>query len=149
MAGRLPGNAVGPDLGGLLHMEWLACLVVLECRALQVHPEFCCPVRRGVLAGAPPNPVAQAIRMGFQAQQPGRIWKHRSWIRLGEALTAQQVEEDLCMAPPHVSVILALGRLITEISPSIDHLLGRSSAAVSYTHLRAHETRHDLVCRLL
>src|SRR5450759_2879532 len=25
----------------------------------------------------------------------------------------------------------------------------RGSAAVSYTHLRAHETRHDLVCRLL
>src|SRR5659263_753740 len=24
-----------------------------------------------------------------------------------------------------------------------------SSGAVSYTHLRAHETRHDLVCRLL
>ena len=24
-----------------------------------------------------------------------------------------------------------------------------SPAAVSYTHLRAHETRHDLVCRLL
>src|SRR5659263_80303 len=24
-----------------------------------------------------------------------------------------------------------------------------SSSAVSYTHLRAHETRHDLVCRLL
>ena len=23
------------------------------------------------------------------------------------------------------------------------------TAAVSYTHLRAHETRHDLVCRLL
>ena len=23
------------------------------------------------------------------------------------------------------------------------------STAVSYTHLRAHETRHDLVCRLL
>src|SRR5665648_1142233 len=25
----------------------------------------------------------------------------------------------------------------------------RSGTAVSYTHLRAHETRHDLVCRLL
>src|SRR5450756_2657700 len=25
----------------------------------------------------------------------------------------------------------------------------RESIAVSYTHLRAHETRHDLVCRLL
>ena len=26
---------------------------------------------------------------------------------------------------------------------------GASVTAVSYTHLRAHETRHDLVCRLL
>src|SRR5450756_2399254 len=26
---------------------------------------------------------------------------------------------------------------------------GYNLAAVSYTHLRAHETRHDLVCRLL
>jgi hypothetical protein len=26
-----------------------------------------------VRGGAPPNPVAQAIRMGFQAQQPWRI----------------------------------------------------------------------------
>src|SRR5450756_3076052 len=29
------------------------------------------------------------------------------------------------------------------------HLLLLSPLAVSYTHLRAHETRHDLVCRLL
>src|SRR5450756_1658958 len=28
-------------------------------------------------------------------------------------------------------------------------LNGGRSLAVSYTHLRAHETRHDLVCRLL
>src|SRR5450756_3049378 len=27
--------------------------------------------------------------------------------------------------------------------------LGAGFMAVSYTHLRAHETRHDLVCRLL
>src|SRR5450756_2676916 len=27
--------------------------------------------------------------------------------------------------------------------------LGSSGFPVSYTHLRAHETRHDLVCRLL
>src|SRR5665648_209893 len=27
--------------------------------------------------------------------------------------------------------------------------LNRGTVAVSYTHLRAHETRHDLVCRLL
>src|SRR5450759_575843 len=28
-------------------------------------------------------------------------------------------------------------------------LCGHLQRAVSYTHLRAHETRHDLVCRLL
>src|SRR6266481_9238650 len=124
----LPRGAVGPDLGGLLHMESLACFVVLECRALQVHPELCCPDCRGVRAGAPPNPGAQAVRIGFQAQQPRRIWKHGSWIRLGEALTAQQVEKDLRMTPPHVGVTLAFGRLITEMSPAIDHLLGRPPA---------------------
>src|ERR1700754_4100765 len=127
MACLLPGGAVGPDLGGLLHMESLACFVVLECRALQVHSEFCCPDRRGVGTGAPPNPVAQAIRMGFQAQQPGRIWKHGSWIRLREAFATEQVEEHFRMTPPHVGVILALSRLIAEISPAIDHLLGRPS----------------------
>src|SRR5450756_3074947 len=31
--------------------------------------------------------------------------------------------------------------------PSLDHRTCPES--VSYTHLRAHETRHDLVCRLL
>ena len=30
-----------------------------------------------------------------------------------------------------------------------EYILERSISAVSYTHLRAHETRHDLVCRLL
>src|SRR5450756_1890400 len=29
------------------------------------------------------------------------------------------------------------------------HFRGSVHRAVSYTHLRAHETRHDLVCRLL
>src|SRR5258706_6562535 len=71
MACLLPGSAVGPDLGGLLHMKGLACFVVLECRALQVHPQICCPDRRGVRAGAPPDPVAQAIRIGLQAHSPG------------------------------------------------------------------------------
>src|SRR5450756_2536357 len=34
------------------------------------------------------------------------------------------------------------------VEPEIICLLG-NTAPVSYTHLRAHETRHDLVCRLL
>jgi hypothetical protein len=36
MAGLLPGSAVRPDLGGLLHMEGLTSFVVLERGALQV-----------------------------------------------------------------------------------------------------------------
>src|SRR5450759_275347 len=31
----------------------------------------------------------------------------------------------------------------------VSSLLGHGTETVSYTHLRAHETRHDLVCRLL
>src|SRR5450759_4366702 len=31
---------------------------------------------------------------------------------------------------------------------TVQHVVKRDGAAVSYTHLRAHETRHDLVCRL-
>src|SRR5665648_838411 len=31
---------------------------------------------------------------------------------------------------------------------SIENIMGATSKTVSYTHLRAHETRHDLVCRL-
>src|SRR5665648_1139176 len=31
----------------------------------------------------------------------------------------------------------------------VDRKIGKTYAPVSYTHLRAHETRHDLVCRLL
>src|SRR5450631_2101854 len=128
MACLLPGGAVGPDLGGLLQVEGLACFVVLERRALQVHPEFRGPYRRGIRPGPPPDAVAQAFGMGFEPEQAGWIWKHRTRIGWREALAAQQVEEDLRMTPPHVGVGLALGRLITEITPSIDHLLGRAAA---------------------
>src|SRR5450756_2359657 len=40
-------------------------------------------------------------------------------------------------------------RAICEIDMPSDHRKRRIFAPVSYTHLRAHETRHDLVCRLL
>src|SRR5450759_4525011 len=37
----------------------------------------------------------------------------------------------------------------TGVPQSQSQPAGHSLAPVSYTHLRAHETRHDLVCRLL
>src|SRR5450756_2867799 len=42
---------------------------------------------------------------------------------------------------------LALAHLGARVETA--HQLGGGALAVSYTHLRAHETRHDLVCRLL
>src|SRR5450756_2684741 len=39
--------------------------------------------------------------------------------------------------------------LFQPIADAMKLLLKEDITAVSYTHLRAHETRHDLVCRLL
>src|SRR5450759_4652062 len=41
--------------------------------------------------------------------------------------------------PPTVALAMFLGQVLS----------ADGSCPVSYTHLRAHETRHDLVCRLL
>src|SRR5450759_1356579 len=40
--------------------------------------------------------------------------------------------------------------IVSRCAPEFYRLLvGQNHLPVSYTHLRAHETRHDLVCRLL
>ena len=54
--------------------------------------------------------------------------EHRPGVRLGEALAEEHVEEDLGMTARHVGVAFALGRLVAEVSPAIDHLLGRAAA---------------------
>ena len=45
--------------------------------------------------------------------------------------------------------ILACGGLAESVSPTITPPAPLTVAPVSYTHLRAHETVLDLVCRLL
>src|SRR5665648_422951 len=44
----------------------------------------------------------------------------------------------------HVDMLLHFGHAPLEFIDKVEFI-----EAVSYTHLRAHETRHDLVCRLL
>jgi len=46
---------------------------------------------------------------------------------LGEALTFQEIEEDLGVAARHVGVCLTIGRLVAEVAEAIDHLLGRAA----------------------
>src|SRR5450756_3021298 len=51
------------------------------------------------------------------------------------------------------NVLLAMAQYLLERQAPLGFFLGRvlvpSLIPVSYPHLRAHETRHDLVCRLL
>src|SRR5450756_193613 len=51
---------------------------------------------------------------------------------------------------PYSKQVYEYMRLLAKSSPRVKvFTIGTSEEAVSYTHLRAHETRHDLVCRLL
>jgi hypothetical protein len=109
-------------------MERLAALVDLECRALQIHAELRRPLRRRIGAGAPPDALAQTLGIRLEAQQAGRIRKHRARIGLGETLAEQQFEEDLSVAARHLNVSHTLRWHVTEVAKAIDHLLGRAAA---------------------
>src|SRR4029434_7735838 len=124
----LPRRSIKPDLLGLLDMERLAALVDLECRALQVHAELRRPLRRRIGAGAPPDALSETLGMRLEAQQAGRVRKHRARIGLGEALAEQQFEEDLSVAPRHLGVGYAPRWHVTEVAEAVDHLLGRAAA---------------------
>ena len=128
VAGLLPRRAVKPDLLRLLDVERLAALVDFERRALQVHAELGRPFRRRVGAGAPPDALAQALRIRLEPQQAGRVREHRPRVGLGEALAAQHFEKDLGVAPRHVGVGHAIRRDVTEVAKAVDHLLGRAAA---------------------
>src|SRR5665648_1171609 len=55
------------------------------------------------------------------------------------------------ISSPQSSTITYFANMIKQIdyTDSSDPFHSFSNTSVSYTHLRAHETRHDLVCRLL
>ena len=66
--------------------------------------------------------------MRLKTQQSGWIGKHRTWIRLSEALAAQQFEKLFGAPTAHVCVILAFDRTVAKITPTVDHLLGGTAA---------------------
>src|SRR5665648_630334 len=47
-----------------------------------------------------------------------------------------------------IAVVIIIGMRIHDCMPDTN-MWWAHTVTVSYTHLRAHETRHDLVCRLL
>src|SRR5450759_557006 len=60
-------------------------------------------------------------------------------------LLSESDEESASELPPPIRT--ATSRYIGFYRTNVERVL--CSCSVSYTHLRAHETRHDLVCRLL
>src|SRR5690606_18804009 len=123
-----PRLAVGLDLFALLDVQRLAALVILERRALQVHAEPRRPLRRGVGARAPPDALAQALRMRLDAQQAGRVGEHGARVWPREALALESREQRFGVFAGHVRVGRALPRLEPEVAPAVDDLFGRAAA---------------------
>ena len=118
VAGLAPGVAEHLDLLALLDVERLAGLVRLERRAHQVHALLGRPAGGRVGGGAPPDALAQPLRVRLEAQQAGRVGEHRPRVGLGEALALEHLEEDLGVAARHVGLVLALGGLRSRSSAS-------------------------------
>src|SRR5450756_2655129 len=89
-----------------------------------------------VIPGAVQLNVAQVTRAGMRATRVDVAVlvedpPHRTWTTIRELLQGARVPERV-----RADALAVFARLA-------------EAEAVSYTHLRAHETRHDLVCRLL
>ena len=64
--------------------------------------------------------------------------QHDEWVKIVKSFGEKNFAEDIVMES-----YIALTKYAKP------EQIIKDGKAVSYTHLRAHETRHDLVCRLL
>src|SRR5450759_5785084 len=89
----------------------------------------------------------RGLRPGVQLQQSvsERCGDHEGQIRSTEPVKCRAIQTQVDTASASISP-RAVERLRI-VDARTDSRL--SAIPVSYTHLRAHETRHDLVCRLL
>src|SRR5450756_3220567 len=106
------------------------------------------------LAWLIPDPVAElsisarapAMVFAIQATPAVMTGKRWSWGAYSQADAPGRPGpvEVSCGALTYISPIIPLSVLALSSEQASGHVRG----PVSYTHLRAHETRHDLVCRL-
>ena len=121
--------AIGPDLLGLLDVERLAALVVLERRALQVHARACAAHSAVAFEPAPHQIRSRRpCECGSRRSRPGGLGNIGRGLGSAKPSPSQQLEEHLGMAAGHVGIRLTLGRHVAEIAPAVDHLFRRAAA---------------------
>src|SRR5665213_4570337 len=95
-------------------------------------------------------PIAKCGRRDIERKQGARCWQWRGssmkhWPWFDRSLTRCSMG-----APPERGTTLrARGLAERLLSPHLEPAHDSAHAPVSYTHLRAHETGRNLVCRLL
>src|SRR5450756_2075743 len=94
--------------------------------------------------GDPKNPLLVSVRSGARASMPGMM---DTILNLG--LNDQTVEGLAASSNNPRFAWDCYRRFVAMYGDVVLDLKPVDKKAVSYTHLRAHETRHDLVCRLL
>src|SRR5262245_15358276 len=66
--------------------------------------------------------------MRLESKQPGRVGKHRPWIRSRESFSFQQLEKHFGMTPAHVRVGASFWWFVPEVTPPVDDLFWRAAA---------------------
>src|SRR5450759_5878749 len=91
-------------------------------------------------------PIRHGVRASKNVKTQPRRSRFLTMKRLADMLPFLQINRFTRVYRAHVLAALTrpLARRLCRLRPPPP-----SPAPVSYTHLRAHETRHDLVCRLL
>src|SRR5450756_3035114 len=87
-----------------------------------------------------------------QGASPALQWHRSQQIQQGAGVSARQNSSDFERPKKGKNTQIPILKCLISCHCSIRSTLCSNSddiRAVSYTHLRAHETRHDLVCRLL
>src|SRR5450756_2752906 len=120
---------------------WVLCLLVLSCKEDQVYTI-------GVLALLMRSYGAPAIRKHWRFI----LYLAGGWFFIGTGIIQQHLRDFGYTDFVYYRWLVGLNPAIHVSFETVIAALTRPAAlltAVSYTHLRAHETRHDLVCRLL
>jgi hypothetical protein len=85
--------------------------------------------------------------MRFKAQQARWVREHRTRVRLGKAVAFECVQEHFGMATAHICIGRPILWLVTEITPAIDYLLGRTAADAELQPSACNQIRGSCVFR--